>query len=189
MLSQSRFFVNCAWEFIYDCTPAKFYSSSDFHRRSPPVPKEIRLAVRVVIQRVAEARVSVGQEIVGRIGPGLCIFLGVGKQDNEDNANLLADKIKKLRIFEDEQGKMNRSVVEAGGQLLVVSQFTLFGDCRKGNRPSFTDAAAPAQADRLYQYFCQRLRDGGLEVAMGKFQTHMQVALVNDGPVTFVLEA
>jgi len=148
--------------------------------------------VRAVIQRVAEARVYVGdggQRIVGQIGPGLLILLGVSKDDNEANANALADKIKNLRLFEDDQGKMNRSVSDIGGELLVVSQFTLYGDCRKGNRPSFTAAAPPVEAERLYIYFSQRLRDGGLTVANGQFQAHMRVALVNDGPVTFVLEA
>jgi len=140
------------------------------------------------MQRVVAGRVDVGDRIVGQIGAGLLILLGVGKDDNEANADALADKIKHLRIFEDEQGKMNRSVVDVGGELLVVSQFTLYGDCRKGNRPSFTDAAAPAEAERLYLYFSQRLRDGGLNVANGQFQAHMRVAIVNDGPVTFVLE-
>ena len=144
--------------------------------------------MRAVIQRVAEARVYVDDRIVGQIGPGLCVLLGVGVADGEKNADALADKIAKLRIFEDGQGKMNHSVIDCGGELLVVSQFTLYGDCRKGNRPSFTDAAAPAQAERLYKYFTQRLRDRGLNVANGQFQAHMKVALVNDGPVTFVLE-
>jgi len=144
--------------------------------------------VRAVLQRVAAGRVDVGNRSVGQIGAGLLILLGVAKDDNEGNADALADKIKHLRIFEDEQGKMNRSVADVGGELLVVSQFTLYGDCRKGNRPSFTDAAAPAEAERLYLYFSQRLRDGGLNVANGQFQAHMRVAIVNDGPVTFVLE-
>ena len=145
--------------------------------------------MRAVIQRVAEARVYVDDQIVGQIGPGLCILLGVGAADSENNAEALADKIAKLRIFEDNQGKMNRSVSDCGGELLVVSQFTLYGDCRKGNRPSFTDAAPAAAAERLYRYFSQRLRDQGLKVANGRFQAHMRVLLVNDGPVTFVLEA
>ena len=144
--------------------------------------------MRVVVQRVAEARVTVGQETIGAIGPGLCIFLGVGKEDTENQADMLADKIKNLRIFEDDQGKMNRSIVDTGGEVMVISQFTLYGDCRKGNRPSFTDAAPAAEADRLYQYFTERLRRAGLTVATGQFQAHMKVALVNDGPVTFVLE-
>jgi D-tyrosyl-tRNA(Tyr) deacylase len=145
--------------------------------------------VRVVIQRVSEARVSVGMEITGAIGPGLCIFLGIGREDRERDADFLADKIMKLRIFDDAQGKMNRSVAECGGELMVVSQFTLCGDWRKGNRPSFSDAAAPEPAERLYQYFVQRLRDSNLRVATGRFQSHMQVSLVNDGPVTFVLDS
>ena len=144
--------------------------------------------MRAVIQRVAEARVIVADRIIGQIGPGLLILLGVGKDDTEANAHTLADKIKSLRIFDDEQGKMNRSVSDIGGELLVVSEFTLYGDCRKGNRPSFTDAALPAEAERLYNYFSARLRDAGLKVANGQFQAHMRVALVNDGPVTLVLD-
>ena len=145
--------------------------------------------MRVVIQRVSEARVSVGMEITGAIGRGLCILLGIGREDRERDADFLADKIMKLRIFDDAQGKMNRSVAECGGELMVVSQFTLCGDWRKGNRPSFSDAAAPELAERLYQYFVQRLRDSNLRVATGRFQSHMQVSLVNDGPVTFVLDS
>ena len=144
--------------------------------------------MRAVIQRVAEARVFVDDQVVGQIGPGLCVLLGVGAADRETNADALADKIAKLRIFEDQQGKMNRSVLDSGGALLVVSQFTLYGDCRKGNRPSFTHAAPPAQAERLYQYFSERLRNQGLKVANGQFQAHMRVALVNDGPVTLILD-
>jgi D-tyrosyl-tRNA(Tyr) deacylase len=144
--------------------------------------------VRAVIQRVAEARVCVGDRIVSQIGPGLCVLLGVGTGDSEINANALADKIAKLRIFEDSQGKMNRSVIDCGGAILVVSQFTLYADCGKGNRPSFTDAAPPGAAERLYLYFTQRLRDQGLNVANGQFQAHMRIALVNDGPVTLVLD-
>jgi D-tyrosyl-tRNA(Tyr) deacylase len=146
------------------------------------------LLVRAVLQRVAQARVDVGERSIGQIGAGLLILLGVGKDDNQANADALADKIKHLRIFEDEQGKMNRSVGDVAGELLVVSQFTLYGDCRKGNRPSFTDAAPPAEAERLYSHFSQRLRDGGLKVASGQFQAHMRITLVNDGPATFVLE-
>ena len=144
--------------------------------------------MRAVLQRVAQARVDVGERSIGQIGAGLLILLGVGKNDNQANADALADKVKNLRIFEDEQGKMNRSVGDVGGELLVVSQFALYGDCRKGNRPSFTDAAPPAEAERLYSHFSQRLRDGGLKVANGQFQAHMRITLVNDGPVTFVLE-
>ena len=144
--------------------------------------------MRAVVQRVAEAHVKVGDETVGRIGAGLCVLLGVGNTDNEKHADALADKIKSLRVFEDDDGKMNRAVGDCGGEVLVISQFTLYGDCRKGNRPSFTDAAPAAIADRLYQRFVERLRAAGLSVATGRFQAHMHVALVNDGPVTLVLE-
>jgi len=144
--------------------------------------------MRAVIQRVAEARVSVGEEIVSGIGPGLCIFLGIAVNDSEKDAESLASKIGSLRIFEDERGKMNRSVREIRGDLLVVSQFTLYGDCRKGNRPSFSAAAAPEPAKRLYDDFVQRLRQTGLKVATGEFRATMKVALVNDGPVTLILE-
>lgn len=144
--------------------------------------------MRAVIQRVAEARVSVGEEIVSGIGPGLCIFLGIAVNDSEKDAESLASKIGRLRIFADEQHKMNRSVRETRGDLLVVSQFTLYGDCRKGNRPSFSAAAAPEPAKRLYDDFVQRLRQTGLKVATGEFRATMKVALVNDGPVTLILE-
>ena len=144
--------------------------------------------MRAVIQRVAEARVSVGEEIVSDIGPGLCIFLGIAVNDSEKDAESLASKIGSLRIFEDEQGKMNRSVRDTRGDLLVVSQFTLYGDCRKGNRPSFSAAAAPEPAKRLYDDFVQRLCQTGLKVATGEFRAHRKVALVNDGPVTLILE-
>jgi D-tyrosyl-tRNA(Tyr) deacylase len=144
--------------------------------------------MRVIVQRVTEAHVSVGSETVGKVNRGLCVFLGVGKADSEANVTALADKIRNLRIFEDEQGKMNRSVTDVKGELLVVSQFTLYGDCDKGNRPSFSDAAPPAEAERLYDLFVERLRGSGLAVATGRFQAKMSVALVNDGPVTFFLE-
>jgi D-tyrosyl-tRNA(Tyr) deacylase len=145
--------------------------------------------VRVVLQRVAHARVSVGAKTVGAIGPGLCLLLGIGKDDGERAAELLAEKILKLRIFDDEQGKMNRSIVDCSGAILVVSQFTLYGDWRKGNRPSFSTAAPPELAERLYRYFVERLRAGGVSVATGEFQARMEVTLANDGPVTFVLES
>jgi len=144
--------------------------------------------MRAVIQRVTEARVSVRDEIVSSIGPGLCILLGIGVNDGEKDAEFLASKISSLRIFEDEQGKMNRAVRDINGELLVVSQFTLYGECRKGNRPSFSAAAAPEPAKRLYDDFVQRLRQTGLKVATGEFRAHMKVALVNDGPVTLILE-
>lgn len=126
---------------------------------------------------------------IGEIGAGLCVLLGVGKQDGEDDADFLVEKIKNLRVFDDDQGKMNRSILEAGGELLAVSQFTLYGDCRKGNRPSFTEAAPAAEADRLYRYFVRRMSDSGMRVATGRFQARMKVSLVNDGPVTFILDS
>jgi D-aminoacyl-tRNA deacylase len=116
------------------------------------------------------------------------VLLGIAKDDGQSNANHLAEKIKNLRIFEDENGKMNRSVAEVRQEVLVVSQFTLYGDCKKGNRPSFSDAAAPDEAEKLYEYFLQRLRGAGLIVATGQFGARMDVALSNDGPVTFILE-
>ena len=144
--------------------------------------------MRIVIQRVSEASVTVNGKIVGTIGAGLCILVGIGKDDNPIKAAALADKVKNLRIFEDELGKMNRSVTDIGGAILAVSQFTLYADCRKGNRPSFTEAAPPAMAEQLYKVFAQQLRQAGIGVATGQFQAHMQVTLVNDGPVTVVLE-
>ena len=144
--------------------------------------------MRAVLQRVSQANVSVAGEPVGTIGPGLCVFLGIGKDDGESTADQLANKIKNLRIFADENGKMNRSLADLGQEILVVSQFTLYGDCSKGNRPSFSGAAMPAEAERLYKYFVQRLRGAGLTVATGQFKARMDVALINDGPVTFIVE-
>jgi D-tyrosyl-tRNA(Tyr) deacylase len=137
---------------------------------------------------VSQAEVTIAGRSVGRIGPGLCVFLGVGKDDDPSNADHLAEKIKNMRIFEDGNGKMNRSLLEVQKGMLVVSQFTLYGDCRKGNRPSFSDAAAPEEAEKLYEHFVQRLRNAGLAVATGQFGARMDVALTNDGPVTFILE-
>lgn len=144
--------------------------------------------MRLVIQRVSDASVTVDGQTVGRIGAGLCVLLGVGKDDTSAKAAALAEKVKNLRLFEDELGKMNRSVADTGGAILVVSQFTLYADCRKGNRPSFSAAAPPALAQQLYDEFAKCLRAAGLRVATGQFQAHMKVALVNDGPVTLVLE-
>jgi D-aminoacyl-tRNA deacylase len=137
---------------------------------------------------VSRAEVSVAGEPIGRIGHGLCVFLGIGKNDGESNADHLAEKIKNLRIFEDENGKMNRSVEEVREEILAVSQFTLYGDCRKGNRPSFSDAAPPDEAEKLYEYFLRRLRGAGHIVATGQFKARMDVTLTNDGPVTFIVE-
>ena len=134
------------------------------------------------------AKVDVGGNRVTEIGPGLCVFVGIGKADRQSIADHLAEKIRNLRIFEDESGKMNQSLVDVQKEVLVVSQFTLYGDCTKGNRPSFTEAALPADAERLYEHLVQRLRDSGLKVATGQFKAHMQVSLINDGPVTLILE-
>ena len=144
--------------------------------------------MRAVIQRVSQAEVTVAGRSVGRIGPGLCVFLGVGKDDGPSSADHLAEKIKNMRIFEDSDGKMNRSLLEVQKGVLVVSQFTLYGDCRKGNRPSFSDAAPSEKAEKLYEHFVQWLRNAGLAVATGQFGARMDVALTNDGPVTFILE-
>ena len=144
--------------------------------------------VRAVVQRVTEARVSVGDELIGAIGPGLCVLLGVGHGDTEADADALCRKIVGLRIFEDEEGRFARSLEDVGGALLVVSQFTLYGDCGKGRRPSFTDAAPPERAEALYERFVACARATTRPVATGRFQARMAVALVNDGPVTFVLD-
>jgi D-aminoacyl-tRNA deacylase len=145
--------------------------------------------MRIVIQRVTEASVTVDQQIVGQIGPGLVVLLGVAQGDTEREATFLAEKLLNLRIFADDAGKMNRSVLDLGGAVLVVSQFTLLGDCRKGRRPSFTEAAPPEEAQCLYQHFVELLRQQGIKVATGQFQAHMVVSLANDGPVTFVLDS
>ncbi len=144
--------------------------------------------MRAVIQRVSQAKVTVANEITGEIERGLLIYLGVAHGDTEKEADALLEKVCVLRIFADDAGKMNRNVEEAGGGLLIVSQFTLLGDCRKGRRPSFDGAAPPEDARRLYEYFVQRAATRGLPVGTGTFQAHMDVQSVNDGPVTFVLE-
>jgi len=146
-------------------------------------------AVRAVVQRAGEASVRVDGEVVGRIGPGLVVLLGVGRDDTEKDADVLAEKVLNLRIFPDEQGQMNRSVCDTGGGLLVVSQFTLMGDARRGRRPSYVEAAGPEDAERLYAHFVQRLRPSGLDVATGVFRAMMDVALVNQGPVTILLDS
>ncbi|MBL8216271.1 MAG: D-tyrosyl-tRNA(Tyr) deacylase [Bryobacterales bacterium] len=145
--------------------------------------------MKAVIQRVSRAKVTVDGQISGQIGTGLLVLLGVSKQDQESDALYLLDKIVHLRIFPDADGRMNRSLTDVGGALLVVSQFTLYGDCRKGRRPGF-DLAAPAeQARSLYEYFVSAARQRGLSVETGVFQAHMDVELTNDGPVTFLLES
>jgi D-tyrosyl-tRNA(Tyr) deacylase len=145
--------------------------------------------MRAVIQRVSEARVSVDGKVAGAIGPGLVVLLGVAKPDSMKDAEFLAEKILNLRVFSDEAGKMNRSLIETAGGLLVVSQFTLYSDCRKGRRPSFDDAAPAEQARALYEHFVQAARRSGMRVETGVFQAHMEVALVNDGPVTLIVES
>jgi len=145
--------------------------------------------MRAIIQRVKKSSVTVDGRIVGEIGAGLLIFLGVAKDDHEKDADYLVEKIINLRIFEDENGKMNLSLLDAGGQMLVVSQFTLLGDCRKGRRPSFINAARPETARQLYEYFVEKSSSRGLAVETGIFQAMMDVALINDGPVTFILES
>lgn len=146
--------------------------------------------MRAVVQRVTRAQVSVAGEVVGAIGAGLCVLVGAGDGDGDGDVRYLADKIANLRIFTDDAGKMNLSVLDAGGGVLVVSQFTLFGDARKGRRPSFIGALEPGAAERLCEELVAALRAGGVaEVATGRFRADMQVELVNDGPVTILLDS
>ena len=145
--------------------------------------------MRAVVQRVSAASVTVEGRKVGTIGPGLLVLLGVARGDTEKDGEDLAEKLAGLRIFEDEEEKMNRSVAQIGGSILLVSQFTLYGDVRHGRRPSFTQAAPPEEANRLYEDLAQKLRDKGLTVETGQFQAHMEVSLVNDGPVTILLDS
>ncbi|MHB0955646.1 MAG: D-aminoacyl-tRNA deacylase [Pirellulaceae bacterium] len=145
--------------------------------------------MKACVQRVTSASVSVAGEVVGQIEHGLLVLLGVGQQDLPSDADYLARKLVGLRIFEDDQGKMNRSLDEVSGAMLVVSQFTLWGDCRKGRRPSFVEAAPPDLAERLYDHFVDTVESLGVQVATGRFRAHMHVALVNDGPVTLIVES
>jgi D-tyrosyl-tRNA(Tyr) deacylase len=142
-----------------------------------------------VLQRVSEARVDRASEVVGSIGPGLLVLLGVATGDSHKDADYLAGKVTQLRIFPDDQHRMNRSVIDVSGGILVVSQFTLLGDCRKGRRPSFDAAASPDLAQELYEYFVSRLRETVTRVETGIFRATMQVHLTNDGPVTFILDS
>ena len=144
--------------------------------------------MRAVVQRVSRARVVADGRVAGEIGRGLCVLLGVAAADTEEDAVRLAGKVARMRIFADEAGRFDRSVLDAGGAALVVSQFTLLADTRKGNRPSFTAAAAPERAERLYERFCAALRELGVPVERGVFGARMAVELVNDGPVTIVLD-
>ena len=142
----------------------------------------------VLIQRVSKCSVEVDGKIVGKIGMGLCVFLGIKKGDTEKEADWLVEKIAGLRIFEDENGKMNRSIKDIGGEFLVVSQFTLYGNCKKGKRPSFDKAASSEVAEPLYNYFVKKLREKGFNVETGTFRAEMKVDITNDGPVTFIVE-
>ncbi len=141
------------------------------------------------VQRVHSAQVTVDDEVIGTIDGGMVVLLGVGRQDTDQDAQWLATKLTHLRIFEDDHGQMNRSLGERSGQMLVISQFTLYGDCRKGRRPSFVRAAPPELAEPLYLEFVECVRRTGITVATGRFQAHMDVALVNDGPVTLIVDS
>jgi len=145
--------------------------------------------LRAVVQRVSRAKVTVGDEITGEIGRGLLVLLGVSQHDSEKDADYLLKKILTLRIFEDAEDKMNLSLTYIGGDLLVVSQFTLYGDTRRGRRPSFNEAAPPAVANELYEYFVGQARGSNLKVSTGRFQAMMDVELVNDGPVTIIIDS
>jgi len=144
--------------------------------------------VKAVVQRVTQGKVSVNNEVVGAIQSGLVVLLGIGQGDGEGEARWMANKIANLRIFADEEGKFNRSILDVGGQVLLVSQFTLYGDARKGRRPSFTGAASPEVAEPLVNRVAQLLVENGVPVACGRFQAHMLVEIHNDGPVTIILE-
>jgi D-tyrosyl-tRNA(Tyr) deacylase len=144
--------------------------------------------MRAVVQRVTRGSVTVDRQTVGAIDHGLLVLIGVARGDSEKQADYLAEKIAQLRIFEDDSGKMNRSLLDTGGSMLVVSQFTLLGDCRKGRRPSFAEAAPPEQAETLYSHFVRKVALMGVPTATGRFRASMQVSLTNDGPVTLVLE-
>lgn len=145
--------------------------------------------MRAVVQRVKNSSVTVDKIIVGEIGVGLMVLLGVEKEDSAKDADYLSDKISNLRIFQDKNNKMNLSLLDIKGEMLVVSQFTLIGDCRKGRRPSFIQAAKPDTADSLYKYFVEKVREKGTHVQTGQFQKMMDVSIVNDGPVTLILES
>ena len=145
--------------------------------------------MRLVIQRVKEARVTIDGKIFSKISHGLLIFIAVGKADRAQDVSYLVDKVKHLRVFDDDKGKMNRSILDVKGELLVVSQFTLLGDCGKGRRPSFDEAADPHKAEELYSDFIQKLKEESLRVETGQFRAMMDVSLTNDGPVTFILDS
>jgi len=144
--------------------------------------------MRIVLQRVSQSKVRVENKVVGEIADGLLLFVGITHDDTETDADFLVKKVSQLRIFADEDGKMNNSVQDIGGQILVVSQFTLYANCKKGNRPSFVDAARPEEAEKLYEYFVAKLRELGIDVETGVFGAHMEVEITNDGPVTLILD-
>lgn len=150
---------------------------------------EKRGLMRAVIQRVTSSSVTVNKNQISNIGPGLLVLLGVTHADKPSDAKYLADKVVNLRIFEDQDGKMNQSLLDIGGEILVVSQFTLYGDCKKGRRPSFIEAAPPDKAEILYEYFTEQIREKGILAQSGKFRAMMKVELVNDGPVTLIVES
>jgi D-tyrosyl-tRNA(Tyr) deacylase len=145
--------------------------------------------MRAVVQKVTRARVTVAGEVVGEIGQGFVVLLGVAREDTPEAADYMAEKVAGLRVFADDAGKMNRSLQDVGGAVLAVSQFTLYGDVRRGRRPGFDRAARPEQAEPLYQRFVAALRARGIQVETGRFQTHMEVELVNDGPVTILIDS
>ena len=144
--------------------------------------------MRIVLQRVSSAKVQINGQTAGEIGPGLLVYLSVSKGDGEQQAKFIADKIANLRVFEDDAGKMNLSVIDTGGQVLLISNFTLDGNCNKGRRPSFDNAAEPAKANKLYEQVCELVEQAGIDVRRGIFQAHMHVSSVNDGPVTVIVE-
>ena len=145
--------------------------------------------MRAVIQRVKTSSVSIEKKLVNEIGPGLLVLLGVADNDQTKDADYLADKIVNLRIFEDDNSKMNRSLIETRGEMMVVSQFTIFGDCRKGRRPSFANAAPPEKAEKLYSYFVDEITKIGIPVKTGVFRAMMDISLINDGPVTIIIDS
>jgi len=162
---------------------------SSYHEQTHLAPAD-NTRMRVVLQRVSQASVTVSGEVAGAIGPGLVVLVGVARDDGERDADYLADKVINLRVFADDEGRMNRSLLEAGGELLVISQFTLYGDCRKGRRPDFTAAAPPDEARRVYDYFVRTLRERcNIRITTGVFQAEMDVSLTNHGPVTVICDS
>ncbi|MCX8012225.1 MAG: D-aminoacyl-tRNA deacylase [Desulfobacterota bacterium] len=145
--------------------------------------------MRAVIQRVKSAKVEVDSRVIGKIGPGLLVFLGVSREDNNEDVDYLVEKTINLRVFDDEEGKLNLSLLDTQGEILLVSQFTLLADCRKGRRPSFVDAASPELAQKLYNYFIEQIKRRKIPIATGEFQARMEIFLINNGPVTILLDS